>query len=355
MGCPVGWPIYCNMRPLGVEGYESPIYFSFNRCFHIHKLVIFVQLSTISTYNMVIDKDIRQRKTELLTYFRNRASEFLAEIRTRLAENQSDKRAREINRLLNQTKETLIATLLQQAEREHWSNQEKLEAILLITYCNIIVMIESRNSVRTYEYMDFSRRIGELWDPFCKLCFHYPIRDISLFVPPLFSDVKRKLTTEITQYIDTLNITPDEKKELKIYYDKVWSLVTSGEVQLELDLHFVDNSQKYVVDFKSGFGSNEKGNTNRLLLVASVYQILNDGYKCLLFVRSEENNSYFNILRRSELWETYCGNAAYQKIYEYSGYDLKQWIETNIDWENDFNADTTSHLTENNLLQYLAW
>ena len=304
---------------------------------------------------MNIDKTIKNRKTELLSYFRDRASEALTVIKVKFADTQSDKRARAINESLNQTKSVLITTLLQQAEKERWTNKEKLECILMITYCNIVVMIENRNLVRLYEYMDFSRRVGELWDPFCKLCFYYPINNISLFIPPLFSEVKRQLTDEITNYINTLTITEVEKRELIKYYDKVWGLVTSGEVQLELDLHFAHKKQKYVVDFKSGFGSNEKGNTNRLLLVASIYQNLAEKYKCLLFVRAEENNSYFNTLKNSGIWEAYCGVEAYQKIQEYSGYNLKHWIETNINWEGDFNTDTVAHFTEHNLLQYLQW
>ncbi|RKO72547.1 hypothetical protein D7322_07070 [Sphingobacterium puteale] len=304
---------------------------------------------------MNIEKDIKNNKEEILAYFRDRSSEFLTQIKAQFSDTEFSKRASAINRALNQTKDNLITTLLQKAEKEQWTNQDKLEAILMITYCNIVVMIESRNSVRPYEYMDFSRRVGELWDPFCKLCFYYPINDISLFIPPLFSEVKKKLANEIIIYIDNLNISEIEKQELKTYYDKVWSLVTSGEIQLELDLHFSYNNQKYVVDFKSGFGSNEKGNTNRLLLVATIYQNLEDNYKCLLFVRAEENNSYFNRLKNSRIWEAYSGNEAYEKIKEYSGYNLKNWTETNIDWANDFNAETTQHLTEKNLLQYLLW
>lgn len=304
---------------------------------------------------MNIDKTIKDRKIELLSYFRDRASEALTVIKSKFAETQSDKRARAINESLNQTKSALITTILQQAEKEKWTNTEKLECILMVTYCNIVVMIESRNSVRPYEYMDFSRRVGELWDPFCKLCFYYPINDISLFIPPLFSEVKKKMTDEIADYIDSLTITAEEKQELKIYYDKVWSLVSSGEIQLELDLHFLHNDQKYVVDFKSGFGSNEKGNTNRLLLVATIYQNLDENYKCLLFVRAEENNSYFNTLKNSGIWEAYCGNEAYEKIKTHSGYDLKLWTDTNIDWANDFNNETITHFTDKNLLQYLLW
>ncbi|MGL5889053.1 MAG: hypothetical protein ACRC3B_04175 [Bacteroidia bacterium] len=304
---------------------------------------------------MNINKSLKHRKTELLAYFRDRASEFLTNIKQKYAETQSDKRARVINECLNETKSKLITTILQQAEKENWTHQEKLECLLMVTYCNIVVMIESRNSVRPYEYMDFSRRVGELWDPFCKLCFYYPVHDVSLFIPPLFSEVKKKLTDEILNYIDNLNVLPEEKNELKKYYDKVWSLVTSGEIQLELDLHFVSQDQKYVVDFKSGFGSNEKGNTNRLLLVASIYKNLSEGYKCLLFVRAEENNSYFNTLKNSGIWEAYCGVEAYEKIKNYSGYDLKNWIDTNMNWTDDFKPETISHFQENNLLHYLLW
>jgi hypothetical protein len=304
---------------------------------------------------MNIDKTLKDNKIELLAYFTDRASEYLTAIKQKYAENQSDKRARAINGCLNETKTKLITTILQQAEKEIWTHQEKLECLLMITYCNIVVMIESRNSVRQYEYMDFSRRVGELWDPFCKLCFYYPVNDVSLFVPPLFSEVKKILTDEIVDYINALNITPEEKEELAKYYNKVWSLVMSGEIQLELDLHFISNEQKYVVDFKSGFGSNEKGNTNRLLLVASIYKNLSDSFKCLLFVRAEENNSYFNTLKNSGIWEAYCGNEAYQKIREYSGYDLKNWIDTNVDWANDFKPETIAHFEEQKLLQYLLW
>ena len=144
----------------------------------------------------------------------------------------------------------------------------------MVTHASNIVMIESRNDVWPYEYMSFSRRIGELWEPFCKLCFDYPNRALTLFIPPLFSEVKQKLTDEIEDYVDALTIMEEQKRELKRYYNKVWSFVTSGEIKLELDLHFEQDGEKFVVDFKSGFGSNEKGNTNRLLLVATIYKSL---------------------------------------------------------------------------------
>ena len=162
----------------------------------------------------------------------------------------------------------------------------------MVTYCSYVSMIDLRNFVWEYDYMAFSRRIGEIWEPFCKLCFEFPIKKLELFIPPLFTDVKKKMTNEIETYIDKLTISDTQKAELKKYYEKVWKMVTSGEIKLELDLHFIQNNKFYNIDFKSGFGSNEKGNTNRLLLVATIYQNLEENYNCYLFVRSkeEENN-----------------------------------------------------------------
>lgn len=73
---------------------------------------------------MNIDKTLKDNKTELLAYFRDRASEFLTDIKQKFAETQADKRARAINECLNETKNKLIATILQQAERENWTHQE---------------------------------------------------------------------------------------------------------------------------------------------------------------------------------------------------------------------------------------
>ena len=268
---------------------------------------------------------------------------------------QYKEQASAINKSLIETKDILLATLLQTAENEKWSNQEKLESILMITYTNYIVMLESRNDVWPYEYMTFSRRIGELWEPFCKLCFAYPINKVTLFIPPLFSEVKKKLSDEIEVYIDKLKISKEEKEQLKKYYYKVWGLVTSGEIKLELDLHFIYNNQKFVVDFKSGFGSNEKGNTNRLLLVASIYQNLEENYKCMIFVRADENNHYFQTLKNSGIWDAFSGADAYNQMNLFSGFDIKSWIELNVNWEKDFKKESMQFFKQNNLDQYLIW
>ena len=98
---------------------------------------------------------------------------------------------------------------------ENWNQHQVLEGVLIITYTNYIVMMESRNDLWAYDYMAFSRRIGELWEPFCQLCWEYPInKKISYFVPPLFRDVKKKLSEEIEDFINSLIISKKDKDEL---------------------------------------------------------------------------------------------------------------------------------------------
>ena len=305
---------------------------------------------------MNINKDLKNNKAGLLAYFRSRANEILSELALQYSAADYKKKASALNKAIIQSRDNLLEILNEIARTEQWTNAEILECVLMITYTNDVVMLESRNSVWEYDYMAFSRRVGELWEPFCKLCFKYPSTRISAFVPPLFSEVKESLTTEITTYIDALRIRISEKKQLKRYYDKVWNLVTSGEIQLECDLHFTDGQTKYIVDFKSGFGSNEKGNTNRLLLVGSIYQNIEiENYKCLIFVRSTDNNHYLTTLQNSGVWETSCGADTYSKIHHFTGFDIHNWIDQNIDWMNDFAPQMRDAVTRNELQNYLNW
>lgn len=305
---------------------------------------------------MIVDISLRNNKAILISYFRNRANEILSELALNFSAADYKKKATAVNHAILQSKDNLINIVIETAHRNNWSNVEILETILMITYTSDVVMLETRNTVWEYDYMAFSRRVGELWEPFCKLCFNYPIKDIRLFIPPLFSEVKRDLTNEIEQYITSLNITKEEQARLRKYYDKVWGLVTSGEIKLECDLHFTDGDKKYVVDFKSGFGSNEKGNTNRLLLVGSIYHNIEiENYECMLFVRSTDNNHYLNTLQHSGVWSAYCGSNAYLKIEHFSGYDIQSWINHNVDWMNDFTSEMTDTVQHNNLENYLVW
>lgn len=305
---------------------------------------------------MNISKRLKDNKAELLAYFRSRANEIASELAVTYSVADYKKKASALNKSITKSRDNLLAIIEERARTEHWANAEILECALMVTYTNDVVMLEARNAIWEYDYMTFSRRIGELWESFCKLCFKYPIERISSFVPPLFSEVKENLTTEIVAFIDGLSIQAKDKEQLKRYYDKVWGLVTSGEIQLECDLHFTDGLTKYVVDFKSGFGSNEKGNTNRLLLVGSIYKnIVKENYKCLIFVRSTENNHYLATLQNSGVWETSCGTATYSKIKDFTGFDIHAWIASHVDWMNDFSPRMKETIDNNHLQNYLIW
>ena len=189
--------------------------------------------------NDLITKNIGKNKAKLLEYYRSRSEELVAESKQVFADTEYKQRASLVNKGLIEAKENLLKILEQKSKKESWSPQAILEGVLMITYANYVVMLEAKNDVWPYEYMAFTRRIGELWEPFCLLCWEYPLNDkLNYFVPPLFKDVKKKLTKEINDFIDGLKISEKKKSELRDYYQKVWTLVTSGEIKLELDLHF---------------------------------------------------------------------------------------------------------------------
>ena len=247
--------------------------------------------------------------------------------------------------------------ILSKSQVDGWTEDERLRSILASTYCAQVAMLDLRNQVWPYEYMAFSRRIGELWERFVHIPFTYAVTNVTPFIPPLFSEVRSDLRKEIGDYIQELPLPSEQKEELLQYYEKVWTLVDSGEISLQLDLHATIEGQKVNIDFKSGFGSNEKGNTNRLLMVATIYKNLDASYENVLLVRAREdlNNHYFQTLKRSEVWQAFCGEDAYSKIGQFTGFDLRGWISANIDWENDLLPVTVSHLSNNHLMGYLEW
>lgn len=306
-----------------------------------------------------IDDSFGTRKAELLAYLRSRTEELIGDVKREFGSTQFKQRAAAINKALARERGQIDSIVTQTASREKWADEAQLRARLILMHCTNVVMLESRNSVWPYEYMAFARRIGELWEPFVTTCFDLPVSDqVELFVPPLFADIKQRLHREVREFIEQLSIPQDDKNALLTYYDQVWSLVTSGEIKLELDLHFAIGEVRHVVDCKSGFGSNEKGNTNRLLLVASIYRNIEpQDYRCMLFVRSaeDENNHYLQTLKNSGLWEVYCGAETYPKVAEFSGFDLGGWMHEYVVWEEDLHAECYDHLEQNDLTKYLTW
>jgi hypothetical protein len=290
-------------------------------------------------------------KETLLREFREKAGEYFVEVA------QTGFNHKQMASVINQNIIQYRNAHLEKITEEIADDKSRLDAILLTTYVSYVVMLEYRNKVWQYDYMTFSRRIGEIWEPFCKLPFFFPIKELEFYEPPAFDDIQKALNQKIGSYIDQLSVSREEKAELLKYYEEVWMLIDSGSVNLHLDLHFKQNGQFFDVDYKSGFSSNEKGNTNRLLLVASIYSSLPEKHNNLIFVRQkeEENNHYLQTLKNSRYWEVFCADDAYEKIKEFSGFDLKKWMNANMTWVDDIDPGFRKYLQDNALLKYLTW
>ena len=291
-------------------------------------------------------------KSKLLTEFREQMADFLEEI------SGTSKSFKAKATALNNRAEKIKENYIEQILLEGIPIEIQLEHVLLATYVSYVVMLEYRNLVWPYEYMAFSRRIGELWESMCKLPFEYPLNVLSIYIPPNIEDVKNTLKKEINELVSNLRITEAEKSRLLQHYQSIWALIDSGgNINLTLDLHFEQEEEFYDVDYKSGFSSNEKGNTNRLLLVASIYKSLPEIHNILMFLRQkeEENNHYLQILKKSGLWDVYCADEAYKKIHEFTGFDIKKWMFENVDWLNDISPDFRKYLSDNDLIKYLTW
>lgn len=118
--------------------------------------------------------------------FRNQAERVLP---VALRKTNRNEKSNVINNEIKQLTNTIIKKLKMTAKQEKWSNDILLNEILLVTYASYIVMLEYRNKVWPYEYMAFARRVGELWEPFCKLTFEYSVKELTLIVPPNFEAV----------------------------------------------------------------------------------------------------------------------------------------------------------------------
>lgn len=289
-------------------------------------------------------------KTDLLISIRNEANKILTDISNIRDEK---KKAAEFNKRIVKKKDIR----LNQMAKKQPDPQKLLDLLLLTSYAYYVVMLEYRNAIWKYDYMAFSRRIGELWEPFCKIAFDHPLNSLSFFEPPLFTEIQDSMQAETKEYIYKLEIPEEQKKDFTDYYLVVWDMIDSSNINMSLDMHFKQNDRFYNVDFKSGFSSNEKGNTNRLLQVAGIYAALSNKYECMIFVRQpeDENNHYLQTLKNSPHWEVFCAEDAYSKMKEFTGFDLKQWMTQNIDWMEDFSQEFADYIRDNDLTKYLTW
>lgn len=257
-----------------------------------------------------------------------------------------EEKARQVNALVNSEKTLFTAQLsiLPVTERQY--------SALVLQYCYSVITLEYRHAVWPYEYMAFSRRIGELWEAFCSVAWDYPSRSgVKRFSAPDFAYVRDVIMKRINGNIGDHHKSKELKEDINILLEII------GEINMKEDEVFSVNDLPYVIDFKSGFGSNEKGNMLRLTTVGRAYKLWDHRTRLLLLVRQEENNNYLNVLRRTGLWEVYTGASAYDQISELTGADIQRVRNTVIDWRNDLSNEFFQYLKKQptDLTGYLIW
>lgn len=230
--------------------------------------------------------------------------------------------------------------------------QEKQQSFLVLQYCTCIVSLEYRHRVWPYEYMALSRRVGELWERFCSAAWDFPSRTgVHRIAAPTFKDVANRIRNQITQRVLDAAARRELEQEIAVLFDLI------GDINMKEDEVFTVDGIPHVIDFKSGFGSNEKGNMIRLQTVGKAYKLWNPNTNLLFLVRQQVNNNYLNVIRRSGLWDVRCGVEAYAAIDELTGSNMTELRNSVIDFEHDLSkkcwADLCSHLSD--LTSYLRW
>jgi hypothetical protein len=255
-------------------------------------------------------------------------------------------KAKKVNALVSELRSNMVSSIAD------LSVEKRGTAALLVQYCCTVVGLEYRNKVWPYEYMAFSRRIGELWEAFCSTAWTYPVDpSVQRINAPNFSNVRTSLLDRITRNIGIHANSAEILDDVNTLFQII------GDINMREDEVFTKGDVPHVIDFKSGFGSNEKGNMLRLLTVGRAYKIWDHNTELMLLVRQEDNNNYLKVLKKSGLWSVHTGNETYQKIREITGADIESVRNKSINWKEDLTSEFYSYLKNQptDLTTYLVW
>jgi hypothetical protein len=287
---------------------------------------------------------LRQLKSEILGIFREQLSAETPKIAGGSGTHAG--KAREMNALANVIKVTASDKVakLPIAERPNHA--------LILQYCFSVASLEYRHRVWPYEYMAFSRRVGELWEAFCRAAWDYPSRPgVARITAPEFGTVRDALLTRIKDNVGAHHKRDDLLRDVATLFEVI------GDINMREDEVFSVDGIPHVIDFKSGFGSNEKGNMLRLQTVGKAYRIWNKDTRLLLLVRQDNNNNYLNVLRRMGLWEVHTGAEAYKQISALTGADMQAIRDNVVNWQADLSKELYLYLRSQptDLTRYLMW
>lgn len=283
-------------------------------------------------------------KEKILTEFHNKLKNSVFLISQENITHQE--KAQKVNSIVNSVKASFLPRL-QMIPIEH-----RGEAALLLQYCYSVAALEYRHYVWPYEYMAFSRRIGELWEAFCSTAWDYSNNQLmNRTETPDFFEVREVLKTRLHNNIGAHAAREEVLSDINTLFDII------GDINMKEDEVFAISGQPHIVDFKSGFGSNEKGNMLRLDAVGRAYRIWNHQTRLILLVRQDVNNNYLDVIIRNGLWEVYTGSAAYDQMAAMTGVDIQQIRRRVIGWEADLSPGFYYFLRSQttNLTTYLNW
>lgn len=217
-------------------------------------------------------------------------------------------------------------------------------------YCYVVSVIETREKFYPYNDIEYSRRNGEMWEKFAYLCLTNPNSEIK----EISSTAKDMFLRKVRQSIDNVVLRPNGK-ELKQFKAFVGSLIEG--INLKLDFVGQRGSQVVGIDFKSGFGSNEKGNTSRILQVGTAFSFAEIDIKLYLLVRQDQNNSYLSKISESREWDVRTGRSAYKLLEELSGQNLLSFLEDEVDFISDMSPMVVKMLRDNvtGIEKYTNW
>ena len=255
-------------------------------------------------------------------------------------------KAKSVNRAISEHHDALISQL-----PPNICAADRQQRLIVLQYCISVASLEYRHAVWPYEYMALSRRVGELWERFCSSAWHSPSKpSLQRISPPAIDSVLDTICAVILEAARS-----DQKESVANILNDLRDII--GEINMVEDQVFTVDDRPHVIDFKSGFGSNEKGNMLRLRTVGKAYRLWNSDTRLLFLVRQERNNNYLEVIRREGLWEVHCGLDAYATIDQLTGSNMSAIRQEVVDFEADLSEelwkDLSSHLSD--LTSYLRW
>lgn len=283
-------------------------------------------------------------KSSFLDYLHETLPREVAEIKAVGGPHQNQAKA--VNKAISEHRNELVSKI-----PSALTTDERQQILIVLQYCISVVSLEYRHAVWPYEYMALSRRVGELWERFCCSAWDIPSRpNLERITPPSFEVVLNNINQNL------LGAASQEGKEaVGRIFDDLRDII--GEINMVEDEVFTLDNTPHVIDFKSGFGSNEKGNMLRLRTVGKAYRLWNPETKLLFLVRQEQNNNYLKVIKREGLWDVHCGRDAYAQIDAITGSNMNLIRDEVVDFEadlsNGFWGDLNSHLSD--LSGYLRW